>query len=96
MNRMIVSRRMLPFATFLNLSQGIAKDGSFFLVQDRNVVFDYELDHELAKSTPHSQAAIVSIWPMARDNNRFFDDGEFGYGDLYHSSCYFGSGRRVR
>jgi hypothetical protein len=67
---------------FRNLSQGIAKDGSFFQVQDRSVVFDYEVDHEVAKSTPHSQAAIVSILPMARDNDRFFDDGEFGYGDL--------------
>jgi hypothetical protein len=68
--------------TFRNLSRGVAEDGSFFQVQDRSVVFDYEFDHEVAKSTPRSQAAIVSILPMARDNDRFFDDGEFGYGDL--------------
>lgn len=68
--------------TFRGLSQGIAEDGSFFQVHNRSVLFDYELDHEVAKSTTRSQAAIVSILPMARDNDRFFDAGEFGYGDL--------------
>jgi hypothetical protein len=68
--------------TFRNLSPTIAEDGSFFQVQDRHVQFDYTFDQEVAKSNPRSQAAAVSILPMARDNDRFFLDDEFGYGDL--------------
>jgi hypothetical protein len=68
--------------TFRNLNQDVAADESFFQAQDRSVLFDYEFDHEVAKSNPRSKAAIVSILPMALDNDRFFLDDEFGYGDL--------------
>jgi hypothetical protein len=68
--------------SFRNLSRGVAEDGSFFHVQDHSVLFEHEFDHEVDKSTAKSQAAIVSILPMAKDNDRFFADDEFGYGDL--------------
>jgi hypothetical protein len=68
--------------SFRNLNQDVAKDGSFFQVQGRSVLFEYEADHEVAKSTSRSQAAIVSNLPMAKDNDRFFADDEFGYGGI--------------
>jgi hypothetical protein len=68
--------------SFRNLGQGVAADGSFFNVQARSVLFEVEFDHEVDKTTAKSQAATVSNLPMAKDNDRFFADDEFGYGGL--------------
>jgi hypothetical protein len=43
-------------ASFRNLSQGVAEDASFFLMQDRSVLFEYDCNHEVDKATARSQA----------------------------------------
>jgi hypothetical protein len=72
--------------SFRNLGGSVAADGSFFNVQARSVLFEAEFDNEVDKTTAKSQAALVSNLAMAKDNDRFFADDEFGYGGLLASA----------
>jgi hypothetical protein len=67
--------------SFRNISGNAAAGGSSFVVKNRSVKFNYDVDREVEWHTPTSQAGQVSTLPMALDNDRFFSP-EHGYGAL--------------